>query len=211
MASNSDKELSQASYWNSRYTQSQAASSEESYEWFRTFAKLRPFLTKHDPPPDLESAGPRILHLGSGASTLPADLYSLGYRLQTAFDFSPVVIAAMRTKHADLEVNWKVMDVRQMAFPGGSFDVAIDKGMLDAMLNGSIGDPEDEVKQNVGPYIDEVARVLKKDGLWLYVMFRQPHFIRPLLQRDVWRVEVEVLQDESGAFEYFGWVMKKSG
>lgn len=65
------------------------------------------------------------------------------------------------------------MDVRKMDFPANSFDVAIDKvrslsttwrhllislqGTLDAMLHGSLWDPEDDVKENAGAYVDEVC------------------------------------------------------
>jgi hypothetical protein len=50
--------------------------------------------------------------------------------------------------------------------------------------------------------------------MWLYITWRQPHFIRPLLERkDVWTVESEVLAEPgSGAmFEYYGYVMRKKG
>lgn len=91
----------------------------------------------------------------------------------------------MRAKHADLtSLTWLVMDVRKMTFKTGSlFNVAIDKvglqqlfefsgvchrelelimgsqGTLDAMLYGSLWDPEDEVKSNVRAYVDEVCTI----------------------------------------------------
>lgn len=59
----------------------------------------------------------------------------------------------------------------------------------------------------------QVARVLKPGGIWIYITWRQPHFIKPLLQREgVWSVEVHTLAHEPGGggmFEYFGFVMKK--
>lgn len=60
-------------------------------------------------------------------------------------------------------------------------------------------------------YVDGVARVLKPGGLWLYITWRQPHFLRPLLQREgIWDLEVEVLNPDDGGFEYFGFVMRKT-
>lgn len=44
-----------------------------------------------------------------------------------------------------------------MTFPSNSFDIAIDKATLDAMLYGSLWDPELEVRRNVGAYVDEVS------------------------------------------------------
>jgi ubiquinone/menaquinone biosynthesis C-methylase UbiE len=86
--------------------------------------------------------------------TLTADLAALGYGNQTSIDFSPVLIAQMKTKHPQL--GWEVMDVRHMTFADSSFDVAVDKATLDAMLYGSLWDPADEVRKNVGDYVDEV-------------------------------------------------------
>lgn len=49
--------------------------------------------------------------------------------------------------------------------------------------------------------------------MWLYITWRQPHFIRPLLAReDVWTVEVETLEPPEGGggvFEYYGYVIRK--
>lgn len=44
-----------------------------------------------------------------------------------------------------------------MTFPSDNFDIAIDKATLDAMLYGSLWDPEPEVRKNVGSYVDEVS------------------------------------------------------
>ncbi len=54
--------------------------------------------------------------------------------------------------------------------------------------------------------------MLKPGAKWLYMTYRQPHFMKPLLVReDKWTLEVEVLDDPDGAggFEYFGLVMTK--
>jgi hypothetical protein len=52
--------------------------------------------------------------------------------------------------------------------------------------------------------------VLEPGGEWLYFTFRQPHFMRPLLAREgVWDLSVEVLNDGSGALDYFGFKMTK--
>jgi len=48
------------------------------------------------------------------------------------------------------------MDVRNLQLPDSSVDVAIDKGTLDAMIHGSIWDPPEDVRENVGKYANEV-------------------------------------------------------
>lgn len=56
----------------------------------------------------------------------------------------------------------------------------------------------------------KVTRVLKDDGVFLYVTFRQPHFMKPLLNGDDrWDLVVETLSDHEGSFEYYGFVLRK--
>lgn len=62
----------------------------------------------------------------------------------------------MKAKYQSLELDWQVMDVRRMGLESATFDIAIDKGTLDAMLHGSLWDPEDDVKANSKAYVDEV-------------------------------------------------------
>lgn len=101
-------------------------------------------------------------------------------------------------------------------FEQGTIDVALDKCALDALLHGSLWDPSDDVKENVGKYVNEVWRILKKGGSWICVTFRQPHFIRNLLKKDKeagehggWESITQETLTEGGCFEYFGWVLRK--
>ncbi|KAE9370184.1 S-adenosyl-L-methionine-dependent methyltransferase [Stipitochalara longipes BDJ] len=211
-----DRELAELAfpqYWDERYKAEQKGQAElESYEWFRSFHKLKPFFDKNLPPLP-SGSNCHILHLGCGNSTLTADLHRLGYTNQTSVDFSQVVIDAMKSKYAQLDTRWLLMDLRELELPDASVDIAVDKSTLDAFLHGSLWDPPDDVRTNVGKYVDEVARVLRPGGLWLYITYRQPHFMKPLLTREKqWDLSVEALEDPDGAggFDYFGFVMKKT-
>jgi hypothetical protein len=55
--------------------------------------------------------------------------------------------------------------------------------------------------------------VLKPGGKWLYITYRQPHFLKPLLLREgIWDLKVEILEEPGGGgggFEYFGFIMSK--
>ncbi|KAF8151261.1 S-adenosyl-L-methionine-dependent methyltransferase [Mycena galopus ATCC 62051] len=203
------EELSRPEYWDQRYSGDD--SKDATFEWFKSFSNLESLFSKSLPEPN--GAFPRILHLGCGNSNLPIDLHARGYTNQVCVDFSAVVIEDMRARFNDKEgIEWRVEDVRKM---GGvkdrEFDVAIDKGTLDAMLWGSLWDPPEEVRENTRLYIDEVARALKPSGTFVYITYRQPHFIKPFLIRDaVWELQVLELREEAGVFEYFAFVMKKA-
>ena len=55
----------------------------------------------------------------------------------------------------------------------------------------------------------QVARILKPGGHWLYITYRQPHFMKPMLENAAWDLSVELLENGPGSFEYFGFVMTK--
>ncbi|KAL2261938.1 hypothetical protein VTK26DRAFT_2946 [Humicola hyalothermophila] len=82
-----------------------------------------------------------------------------------------------------INIAWHQADLRDMGVvvPDKAVDVAFDKAALDAMVYGSGRNPPDEVKENTGRYLAEVHRVLKDDGIFTCVSFRQLHFVRPLL------------------------------
>lgn len=73
----------------------------------------------------------------------------LGYNNQTSVDFSDIVTVNMKAQYPNQGTTWQTMDIRALAFPDGSFDICIDKATLDAMLYGSLWDPEPEVRANI--------------------------------------------------------------
>jgi hypothetical protein len=54
--------------------------------------------------------------------------------------------------------------------------------------------------------------VLKPGGQWLYITYRQPHFVKPMLEREnTWDISIKIIGDTqgTGVFDYFGFIMKK--
>ncbi|KAF2877441.1 S-adenosyl-L-methionine-dependent methyltransferase [Massariosphaeria phaeospora] len=198
-------------FWDERYSKA-GDNDEPTHEWFRAFDALGPYFEKHLFTPRKPASNPRILHLGSGDSTIPYDLLKRGYAKQLCVDFSLVVVDLMKSRHVDdaQSVEWRVADVRDMSeIETKSIDVAFDKGTLDAMIYGSPWSPPDEVMENSGKYINEVLRVLKDDGVFLYVTYRQPHFVKPILNRNnEWQLEMDTM-GEGDSFEYYGFILRK--
>lgn len=81
---------------------------------------------------------------------------------------------------------------------------------MDAMVHGSPWDPPLDVRENVSRYVDEVARVLRPGAVWIYITYRQPHFVTPYLSRPkCWEVQAHTLNDGQGTFAYYAYRMAK--
>ncbi|KAL7926377.1 S-adenosyl-L-methionine-dependent methyltransferase [Trichoderma austrokoningii] len=211
MATEGDKVLAHTDHWDSHYSNSDGEA--PVHEWYRSFSELEPFFRENlfGLQGFKAEDNPLILHIGSGDSAIPAELASRGYRRQLCIDFSTVVVKYMAERHSKIEgIEWRHMDVRNMVgIPDKSIDVAFDKGTLDVMMHGSSWNPPREVRENASKYLKEVYRVLKDHGVLLYVTFKQPHFVKPLLNADdMWDIDMQVLRDES-SFDYYGFVVKK--
>ncbi|RMZ90803.1 hypothetical protein DV736_g1964, partial [Chaetothyriales sp. CBS 134916] len=182
------KRLAHSEYWDERY--GKVGPDEQVHEWFRSFNDLAPFFDRHL------------------FRTIPEELSRKGYKNQICLDFSPVVVETMSRRHRDIEgITWQHADVRQMdQISSESVDVAFDKGTLDAMIYGSPWDPPDEVLDNTGRYVGEVFRILRYHGMFIYVTYRQPHFIKPLLNCEgaKWDIKVDALASSGNSLEYHG-------
>ncbi|KAF9971136.1 hypothetical protein BGZ73_005981 [Actinomortierella ambigua] len=172
-------------YWDERYTK------EDSFDWFKTYAELQPLLSQHIP-----DKNARILMLGCGNSTLSEDMYDDGYKNIVNIDYSKVVIDKMAQKCADrVGMEWIEMDIRNLKFDDDSFDIVIDKGTMDALMcdRGDVWNPHEELIKTVAMEVDEVVRVLKSGGKFLYITFGQPHFRKRHLERPCWSIKIDTL------------------
>ena len=81
-------------------------------------------------------------------------------------------------------------------------------GTMDALMcdRGDVWDPSEELIADVKGEVDEVVRVTKVGGIFLYITFGQPHFRKRHLQRDCWEIKIKTLGE---AFHYFFYTMKK--
>jgi SAM-dependent methyltransferase len=98
----------------------------------------------------------RIIDVGGGESTLPADLLRLGYRDVTVLDLSGKAIAVAREQMgADAgRVRWWQGDVTAYPFKPYAFDVWHDRAAFHFMTQ-----PEERVA-----YVRQVVRAVRPDG-----------------------------------------------
>ncbi|OEL16843.1 hypothetical protein BAE44_0022138, partial [Dichanthelium oligosanthes] len=141
----------------------------DNFEWYAEWPNLRaPLLSLLGDRGAAADAGaavaPEILVPACGSSALSERLYDAGFRRITNVDFSRVVVADMLRRHARArpEMRWRVMDVTDMqnheldVVGDASFDVVLDKGGLDALMEPGAG-------TKLGTkYLNEVALLLSE-------------------------------------------------
>lgn len=131
-----------------------------------------------------------------------------GYHNIVNTDYSKTVIEQMRRRHeVRPEMEWHEMDVRELKFDDSSFDVAIDKGTMDAMMTSKdVWEPPPQVIDDCTKEVDETLRVLRKpSGLFIYLTFGQPHFRRRFLTRPGTTLEIKELGE---AFHYYLYILR---
>ncbi|KIO20014.1 hypothetical protein M407DRAFT_142136 [Tulasnella calospora MUT 4182] len=193
-----NEEYSTQTYWENRY-----ANDEGTFDWFKSYADIKDLL--HDLIPERSS---RVLVLGCGNSTLSDDMWQDEYRNIVNIDYSGVVIGKMKSKYEDRDgMEWLEMDVRELTFENNSFDVAIDKGTMDAMMavKGDVWNPPPQVVDDCTREIDEAIRVLRPGGIFIYLTFGQPHFRKRFLTREGTTLEIKQLGE---AFHYYLYVLR---
>ncbi|KAG9001212.1 hypothetical protein FRB90_011658 [Tulasnella sp. 427] len=211
-----NEEYSTKAYWEKRYEDDEGM-----FDWFKSYSDIKKILNEIIP-----ERSSRILILGCGNSTLSDDvsrdsplqqrpgptnkqkMWQDGYRNIVNVDYSAVVIEKMKAKYSNREgMEWKEMDVRALEFDNESFDVAIDKGTMDAMMavKGDVWNPPSQVVEDCTQEVDEAIRVLRPGGLFIYLTFGQPHFRKRFLTREGTTLEIKQL---GVAFHYYLYVLR---
>lgn len=81
----------------------------------------------------------------------------------------------MKQKRPDMQ--WDVMDARELAYESQMFDLVIDKSTMDALLCGKFA------QMNVAIMLKECQRVLKIGGSYLAISYGEPDTREQMLQR----------------------------
>ncbi|KIN96333.1 hypothetical protein M404DRAFT_1006838 [Pisolithus tinctorius Marx 270] len=200
-----NREYGTREYWNSRYSDE---TPDDTFDWFKSYADLADDIRTLIP-----DKSARILMLGCGNSRFSEDMWDDGYKNIVNVDYSAVVIEKMRERNSETrpEMQWLEMDVRSLTFPDSSFDVAIDKGTMDAMMTSStdVWNPPEQVVKDCVAEVSGVLRVLRTTGSFIYITFGQPHFRKRFLMGEHasnTKLEIKTLGE---AFHYFMYVLRK--
>ena len=147
----------QVQYWNDRYANDD---NEMYFDWLLSFSDVCHIIRKVISPKD------EILCVGCGNSPMPIEMYDAGFTNQVCIDNSGAVITKMRDCESAKrpEIEWRCMDATKTSFLDGTFDVVVDKGLLDCLLCGEADEERFVLCQETplsSAYVSEVFRLLR--------------------------------------------------
>eukprot|EP00455_Lapot_gusevi_P044069 TRINITY_DN5454_c0_g2_i1.p1 TRINITY_DN5454_c0_g2~~TRINITY_DN5454_c0_g2_i1.p1 ORF type:complete len:275 (-),score=81.63 TRINITY_DN5454_c0_g2_i1:23-847(-) len=203
-------------YWERRY---QVETETVAYDWYLSFEEISPILCNPreisndllpaplpyaTPSPvsaefsllpavlDLD-ANPEILVVGCGNAPFSAALYDAGFHQVRNVDYAPSVITQMQHKYQDRpEMTWHVADATNMSDPrwvDASIDVALDKGCIDAMMDGENGEVMAVAE------LRELKRLVKPGtGYLVLISLGGPDSRVPVLEAAGWQLEQYLAQ-----------------
>ena len=118
--------------------------------------------------------------VGCGNSKLSENMYDVFFKNITNIDLSDVVIKQMSVKNKSrTDMKYLKMDMLQMDFEAGQFDVVVDKGTLDALMS---DENAQKANENSERLFNEIDRVLKVGGRYMCISLAQEHIASRLLE-----------------------------
>ena len=157
--SNSNFSYSLHNYWNSRYQNIYYP-----FDWLEDYESLKSYLEKKKKNfqdyPNI-----KILNIGCGTSELSEKIYTnLNIKNISNIDFSDKCISIMNERNKEFkEMEFKVMDALSLNYENNTFDLIIDKCLLDCLFCNEFP------FTNCAKYFKEVQRVLKDNGVFFLV------------------------------------------
>ena len=188
-------------YWEERYLLQQYP-----FDWLEDFNSLKPYLTEVFNSFGKEIPSLTILNSGCGMSEISENIYTtFGIKSITNIDYSVNAIRYMyqRTRNYP-EMNWIVMNSKEMKFEKETFDVIIDKCLSDSIYCG------DHPLTEIAFYYKEVYRVLKKGGIFLMVSYGEPKARMENLEKPYMLFDIKMIKLEENIEEENGHVLSKT-
>ena len=179
-------------YWEERYKSAE----DSTFDWLENYSSLKDIISTLNIPKETG----QILNLGCGNSEFSENMYCDGYKNIKNIDISHNVIKAMKERNKDkVGMVYEVMDVRDLKYEDNTFDLAVDKSTIDALLCG------DDAFINVAKMIKEVQRVLKVGGYYMIVSYGTPEYRMLHLNRKFEKFKIEILRIEKDFVEEDGY------
>ena len=179
-------------YWEDRYKSAENGT----FDWLENYSSLKDIISSLN----INKETGQILNLGCGNSEFSEHMYCDGYKNIKNIDISHNVIKAMSERNKDKEgMIYEVMDVRDLKYEDNTFDLAVDKSTIDALLCG------DNAFINVAKMIKEVQRVLKVGGYYMIVSYGTPEYRMLHLNRKFEKFKIEILKIEKDFVEEDGY------
>eukprot|EP00949_MAST-11_sp_MAST-11-sp1_P003491 g3491.t1 len=144
-----------------------------SQEFLQSFQGIKRFIFRY-----VEKRS-RVLVVGCGNSRLAEDIYDCGVHNITCMDCSESIIRLMKIRNRSegrSKMQHIVMNYAELEFKKESFDIVIDKNVLDIMM--SI--PKDENKAALN-CARQAHKVLKPGGVLLMLTYAQPSTRWPVI------------------------------
>jgi len=157
--------FAEEAYWDERYEKM----GKKPYDWYATWNTNTGshVMIKDHIKPHMPSSVASILNIGCGNSRLPEELAHDGYTGIMNIDISKTVIDKMAASFAAVSaLTFERMDLLDLSFPDGSYDVVFDKGTLDALYAGAA--------KSVMVAVAQIFRVLRPGGLFVSMSFGVP-------------------------------------
>ena len=177
-------DYSSLKYWEGRYLNEHM----EIFEWYQTYDTLKEKIIDYLKPED------QILYVGCGTSKLAEDLYIDEIRNVTNIDFSEKAIKIMedRYKEQKVEMKYKKMNATNMEeFTNGSFNVVLDKALLDSVLCGENALPI------VDKMINEIYRVMVNGGYYIVISNGNEETRKNLFNPEMWEYKMLEIEKPS--------------
>lgn len=151
----------------------------ENFDWLASWTDIKDLVASA-----ISRKNLRILIPGCGNARFQLEMHDAGYTNMVCGDNCPIVIEKMRAAKAELarSIQWDVMDVTSMPYGASSFDVVIDKSLMDCLHCC------DDAVQIVRRYFDEVFRILAPGGTFILVSFHGEAAVRANLRGRAWQV-----------------------
>ncbi|EAR90517.1 methyltransferase domain protein (macronuclear) [Tetrahymena thermophila SB210] len=147
----------------------------EFFEWYGNFKNFQHIISQ------IVKEDQKILNIGCGNSLFSEDMYDGGFKNIVNCDFSEDVIKEMSARSAKIrpEMKYEVVDIFNMTYAPNSFDIVMDKGLLDAVY------PE-ETEENttkINKFLQSIVDILtaNPNSRYVCISLLQSHILNTLL------------------------------